>query len=217
MDKTTDFPDITSPTIQAYCDKYSTLPQGYIRTIISKTEITGKSKMLSGEFLGQFLTMMSLLIRPKVILELGTFTGYGTLCLAQGLNTNGKIYTIEKNEEHYNLAAQHFTETSTNYEIINLLGDATTLIEQIDETIDLIFIDANKKQYLNQYELLLPKLKQGGVILADNILWKGKVGHPDNDKLGKSLDLFNQHVAADERVDNIILPIDDGVNFIIKR
>lgn len=217
MKEETIFPFITDPTLQAYCDAHSTqqLPlQAYIE---SNSIATGHLKMISGKFLGQYLRMMSLLIRPKRILEVGTFTGYGTSCLVAGLQAHGLIYTLEKNPEYKTLATNNLESSPQLSQIRFLEGDAAKLISGLDEEWDLVFIDAAKRQYINYYELIFDKLKVGGVILADNVLWKGKVGHPENDKLGEGLDAFNKMVLADERVDNIVLPIDDGVNFIIKR
>ena len=135
----------------------------------------------------------------------------------EGLQDGGKIYTLEKSDDYDQYSAHAFAQSERKAQILQLKGDAAELIPTIEEEWDLVFIDAAKRQYSNYFDLLLPKLRKGGVILADNVLWKGKVGHPDNDKLGLSLDAFNQKVLADERVWNIILPIDDGVNFIIKR
>lgn len=211
------FPLITDPTIQAYCNQHSTQQLPLQATIENNSVATGQIKMVSGKFLGQYLRMMSIILQPKRVLEVGTFTGYGTSCLLAGLQVDGLIYTLEKNPEFRQLAASNLESSPQLDQIKFLEGDAAELIAGLDEEWDLVFIDAAKRQYIHYYELVLPKLRKGGVILADNVLWKGKVVHPDNDKLGEGLDAFNKMVVADERVDNVVLPIDDGVNFIVKR
>jgi len=211
------FPHITDPQIQAYCNRYSSKPELFFDSIEESTEITGKMIMLSGKFLGKYLQLMSMVIRPKYILELGTFTGYGTLCLSKGLHEDGTIYTIERSDDYSAIARRNLAQHPAHAQVKLLYGDALDLIPTLDVTWDLVFIDANKKQYANYFDLVLPQLRSGGVILADNVLWKGKVGHPENDKLGKALEAFNEKVFADERVENILLPIDDGVNLIVKK
>ncbi len=212
-----EFPHITDPVLQAYCEEHSSKPAFITEALESATEATGQYIMASGQYLGKYLQMMSMIIRPKVILEIGTFTGYGALCLREGLAKDGIIYTIEKDPKHYELAQTVFSEAPESGHIKHLLGDAGDIIADLEVELDLVFVDAAKRQYSKYFDLLFPKLRKGGVILADNVLWKGKVGHPDNDKLGQGLDAFNKKIIADDRVENIILPIDDGVNFIIKK
>ncbi len=212
-----DYPYITDPTIQAYCHQYSKSLAPALSALAKETEATGQLKMISGPFLGQFLRMFAMVIQPERILEIGTFVGYGTRCLMQGLTDTGKIYTLEKSDDYDTYSRQAFASSARPQSIIQLKGDAAELIPTIDEVWDLVFIDAAKRQYSTYFELVLPSLRKGGVILADNVLWKGKVVSPDNDKLCQGLDLFNQKVFEDERVDNVLLPIDDGVNFIVKR
>ena len=207
---------ITDPHIVAYCKAHSTRPPLELDVVEAGTESTGKMKMLSGTYLGQYLKMMSIILNPKSILEVGTFTGYGARCLMEGLAPDGRITTIESDAGNAALAENHLANHIRSGKVILRIGDALDLIEGMDETWDLVFIDAAKRQYIKYYEMVLPKLRKGGVILADNVLWKGKVGRADNDKLGQGLEAFNKHVYEDERVDNIVLPIDDGVNFIVK-
>ncbi len=212
-----EFPHITDPLLQAYCREHSSgLP--YISDQVeASSENTGRYIMASGQYLGKFLQLMAQVIRPRKILEVGTFTGYGTLCLREGLQEGGLIYTLEKSEEYFQLSKENFNGVPNNENIVQKLGDAAELISELDEEFDLVFIDAAKRQYSHYFNLIFPKLKTRGVILADNVLWKGKVVSENNDSLGKGLDTFNKKIAADERVDNIILPIDDGVNFIVKK
>lgn len=212
-----DFPFITDPTLQAYCNAHSSQPSTLFEEARNLSETTGQIKLISDHFLGQYLRMMSKVLAPKFVLEIGTFTGYGTLSLMEGLQQDGVIHTIEKNKDWSEYSESNFQRSLKASQIIQHLGDAAEIIPTIDCTWDLVFIDAAKRQYTNYLNLVLPKLRKGGVILADNVLWKGKVGHPENDKLGQGLDAFNKRVYEDESLENIILPIDDGVNFIIKK
>ncbi len=211
------FNAITPTAISDYCQTHTSPANSVLRDLYQKSYDTGQIKMVSGEYLGRFLSMMSKLIKPQFILEIGTFTGYGTICLAEGLSPEGKIFTIEKNKDLESYALDSFKKLKINHQVVQIIGDATDLIESLDIVFDLVFIDAAKRQYINYYELVLPKLKPGGVILADNTLWKGTVVEESTDKLGEGLMLFNEYVAKDIRVDNILLPIDDGVHFITKR
>jgi caffeoyl-CoA O-methyltransferase len=175
-------------------------------------------RMLSGHLQGRFLEMMSKMIRPEKILEVGTFTGYSAICLAKGLADNGKLYTIEVNEELHEFARKYFIEAELDSKIIQITGDAVELIPKINETFDLAFIDAAKDAYLNYYHLLFDKVKKGGFILADNALWDGKVADqntiPDRDTRG--IIAFNEFIQNDHRVENILLPIRDGIMAIRK-
>ena len=211
------FPYITDPVLQDYCVQHSTQPNTFFKEVRESSEATGRIKLISDHFLGQYLRMMSKVLAPKNILEIGTFTGYGTLSLLEGIQPDGIVYTIEKSEDWLTYSKRNFAQSSKKHQIKQLIGDAAELITTIDLTWDLVFIDAAKRQYINYLDLVLPKVRKGGIILADNVLWKGKVGHPNNDKLGQGLDAFNKYVFQHESLENIILPIDDGLNFILKR
>ncbi|MBT8231487.1 MAG: O-methyltransferase [Saprospiraceae bacterium] len=211
------YPDITSKEIRAYCEKWSKEGGQHLSELQNKSEITAQTKMLSGPFLGRFLSLISKILNPQTILELGTFTGYGTLCLAEGLRDNGKIITIEKNAELKQFYSEYVTEMNPHIDIVQHIGDAAEIIPKLEDTFDLVFIDAAKRQYKNYYDLLFDKLNPGGVVLADNVLWKAKVVTKDVDKLGQGLMTFNEYIYNDDRVDNIILPIDDGINLIRKK
>lgn len=209
---------ITGPNIHTYCEAYSSSPLTDYKHISANTLAqVGQVNMISRPFLGQYLKMMTRLINPKKILEIGTFTGFGALCMLEALSPDAEIHTLEKSEAHLAVALKHFEEANVSNRIHTYIGDAAESIEKLDHTWDLVFMDAAKRQYSHYFDLLLPKLKTGGVILADNVLWKGKVGHPNNDKLGLGLAAFNKKVFEDPRVENLILPMDDGVNFIIKK
>jgi len=210
------FPRITSPEIRAYCETMSSDHAPILEEIYQRSLSTYSPKMVSGPFLGRMLSMISKLVAPKCILEIGTYTGYGAVCLLEGLTPNGQLITIEKDEKMFGFSSDIFKREKLDTQITEILGDAKEVIETLDHTFDLVFIDAAKRQYIDYYELVLAKMNKGGVILADNVLWKGKIVTDENDKLGKGLDDFNQYVKKDNRVENLIIPIDDGLHFIRK-
>ena len=168
-------------------------------------------RMLSGHVQGRFLSMISKLVNPEIIVEVGTYTGYSCLCLAEGLKKNGKIITIEKDEEFASIAKKFFDRSNYKEKISLLIEDATTAIENISEKIDLVFIDADKVNYSKYYDMLFPKLKIGGLIVADNVLWSGKVTKKVSDNETQSIKNFNTKVKNDERVENLIVGIRDGI------
>lgn len=211
------YPNITSPEIRKYCEAHSKKPGQHLNDLEEKSAITEQTKMLSGSFLGRLLSMISKMVAPKTILEIGTFTGYGTLCLAEGLQPGGTLITLEKNTQLKNFYSEQLPSIQQDITVIQKLGDAAEIIPTLDYTFDLIFMDAAKRQYKNYYELLFDKIRPGGIIMADNVLWKGKVATDDVDKLGEGLMLFNEYIVNDNRVDNILLPIDDGINLIRKK
>jgi caffeoyl-CoA O-methyltransferase len=176
-------------------------------------------RMLSGHIQGKLLQFISQMIRPVNILEIGTYTGYSAICLAEGLIENGTIHTIEINEEIEDFARKYFDEASTTNKTKFYIGDALEIIPTIDETFDLVFIDADKENYCKYYKLVFDKVRKGGYILADNVLWSGKVlEEPQpNDKDAKGIIAFNDLVLQDEKVDNLLLPIRDGLMIIRKK
>ena len=169
--------------------------------------------MLSGPYQGRVLSMISKLINPKSILELGTFTGYSTLCLAEGLQANGEIHTIDVNEELVDFQRKYFDKSDYGHQIIQHLGNALEVIPKLDKTFDLVFIDADKPNYVNYFNLIIDKLNTGGVILSDNVLWHGKVIEKldPKDHSTKAVLEYNKILNEDERVESIILPIRDGL------
>ncbi len=170
-------------------------------------------RMLSGHLQGRVLEMISKMIRPSYILELGTYTGYSAICLAQGLQDNGILHTIEINDELESFTKAFIQKSGLGDKIKFHIGDATEIIQQLPDNIDLVFIDADKRQYLDYYKLVIEKTRSGGFILADNVLWSGKVIEPNNpnDEYTKGILEFNDFVHQDERVENVILPIRDGI------
>jgi caffeoyl-CoA O-methyltransferase len=176
-------------------------------------------RMLSGHMQGNLLSMLSKMIQPKQILEIGTYTGYSAICFAQGLQENGKLHTIDINEELENRVRNFFTEAGLTNKINYYIGNAITIIPTIKETFDLVFIDADKKNYATYYDLVFDKVRSGGYIIADNVLWSGKVIEPSEkmDTETKIIDAFNKKVHADERVEHMLLPLRDGLMIARKK
>lgn len=179
---------------------------------------TAYPNMLSGPDLGGFLRMLSHILQPKNVLEIGTFTGYATLCLAEGLAAGGKVHTIERNPEMEKMIHHHLEGFGLGESIILYLGDALECIPQITEPFDLVFIDGEKKEYIDYYEAVLPRMKTGGLIIADNVLWSGKVLDPGkNDPDTVAIRAFNKHIHQDTRCHHFLLPLRDGLMLILPR
>ncbi|WP_203293634.1 O-methyltransferase [Luteirhabdus pelagi] len=170
-------------------------------------------RMLSGHLQGRVLSMLSKLIRPKRILEIGTYTGYSALCLAEGLTEDGKLHTIDYNEELHDFQRKYFDRSKYGDQIIQHTGNALEIIPTIDETFDIVFIDADKHNYPNYLELILPKMTSGSVILSDNVLWSGKVVQPvkDDDEDTKALIQYNKLLNEHPKLETVLLPIRDGL------
>lgn len=174
-------------------------------------------RMLSGAFQGRLISIISKLIKPKKVLEIGTYTGYSALCIYEGLDKKGIIHTIDKNEELVEIQKKYFKKTGEREKFIQHTGNALEIIPEINETFDLIFIDADKENYINYFNCIIDKLNKNGVILADNVLWNGKVNDERHqDETTKILRLFNELVNNDNRVETILLPIRDGISIIRK-
>lgn len=170
-------------------------------------------RMLSGHFQGRVLSMLSKLIRPKSILEVGTYTGYATLCLCEGLQPEGEVHTIDIKEELLDFQRKYFDRSPWGKQIHQHLGEALEIIPGLNANFDLVFIDADKENYLNYYELLVPKMNPGGIILSDNVLWSGKVVEPlqEGDESTRVLLEYNHRLVNDPRVETVLLPIRDGL------
>lgn len=175
-------------------------------------------RMLSGHVQGRVLSMMSHMIQPKRILEIGTYTGYSALCMAEGLAEDGELITLDKNEEIEEMVRRYFKESGFENSIDYRIGNAMSLIPDIQGPFDLVFIDADKKNYLNYYNLVLEKVRIGGFIIADNLLWSGKVVKTDKkiDSDTQALIDFNRSVQEDKRVENVLFPIRDGL-MVVRR
>lgn len=170
-------------------------------------------RMLSGAFQGRVLSMITKLIQPKNVLEIGTYTGYSALCIAEGLSSKGIIHTIDKNEELFSLQSTYFEKSGFKNQIQQYVGNALEIIPTIDEKFDLVFIDADKSNYINYYNLIIDKMNSGGIILSDNVLWSGKVVEELNSKDidTKVLLEYNALLNSDERLETVLLPIRDGL------
>jgi len=172
--------------------------------------------MVSGGYQGQFLRMLSQMIRPKRVLEIGTFTGYSAICLAEGLTEDGLLHTIEINEELETPIQEYFDAAGLTNKIQLHIGNALELVPTIDEQFDLVFIDADKINYSRYYDLVFDKVKTGGYMLADNVLWYGKVTENQHDEETAALHAFNQKVQNDPRVENVLITLRDGLTLIRK-
>ena len=174
--------------------------------------------MLSGEYQGRLLSLISKIKQPKKILEIGTFTGYATLCLAEGLETSGKIYTIDKNEELIKIQNKYFSKSKYHKNIIQYTGDALEIIPKINSKFDLIFLDADKENYNKYLEIIIPKLNKKGILISDNVLWHGKVliDKKNQDKVTKRIDTFNKDLVENKNFQTFMLPIRDGLSISIK-
>lgn len=197
----------------SYCEPESALLQKIDRETNLKVLMP---RMLSGHYQGRVLSMLSKLINPRRILEIGTFTGYATLCLAEGLRADGLIYTLDINEELEEMVRANFESSVLSPKIKYLLGDAAETVPALNEIFDLVFIDADKKNNGTYYDLVFDKLRPGGLIIVDNVLWSGKVLNSNPDKDTKNITTFNDKIAADKRVEKLILPVRDGL-FVIRK
>ncbi len=213
--------EFIDPELDQYVHEHSEAESELLNELNRETYLKVlQPRMLSGHVQGRILAMYSKLIQPKCILEIGTYTGYSALCLAEGLAAGGTLHTIEKNEELKPIINRYVERAGFNDRIKLHIGDALPIIESMDTKFDLVFIDADKTNYLNYYEAVLPKMKSGGCIIADNVLWSGKVLDEEelkNDPDTALLNEFNKAVTADDRVENVLLPVRDGLMVIRKK
>lgn len=205
--------------IQKYAEQHTTAESDLLTELLQKTYSERDDKsMLSGFYQGRLLAMFSKMLQPKRILEVGTYMGYSALCLAEGLGEDGKIITLDIQPETNAVAKEFWARTPVYSQIESYLGDATQIIPTLYDTFDLVFIDADKPNYANYYDLIFPKVRIGGIILADNVLWSGKVldTETNNDEDTLALDEFNEKIQTDERVSNILFAVRDGLMVIRK-
>jgi len=203
--------------LEDYCSDHSSPESDLLYQIVRRTHLrTLSPQMLSGHLQGRLLSFLSKLINPKYVLEVGTFTGYATICLLEGLSPDGKITTIEGNFELIPNLEATFSSLKKSNKITLLEGQALEIIPTLEQRFDMVFIDAAKNEYKHYFEMLLDKLNIGGVILVDNVLWFGKVIGDKRDSKGILLDEFNKMVLNEPRVENMILPIRDGLQLIRK-
>ena len=206
--------------IQDYCEKHTTEESDVLYELYRETNLKVlRSRMLSCKSQGTFLQMISRLVQPKRILELGTYTGYSTIALSEGLTDDGLIYTIENEPEREDIIGKYLQKAGIENKTKLFIGDALDVLPTLHEIWDLIFIDADKVNYLNYYKMLIPQLSQNGILLADNVLWSGKVTEDvkHNDKDTQAILQFNSFVQNDEQVKNMILPFRDGIMMVQKK
>ena len=211
--------NIINSKLEKYIEEHTTPESKLLDRLNRETHIKVLfPRMLSGHVQGKFLEMISCMIRPEKILEIGTYTGYSAICLAKGLKKEGRIHTIEINPELANISDKYFSESGLKKQIIQHVGNAVEIIPQLNEMFDLIFIDADKENYLKYFHLVFNKVKKGGFILADNAFWDGKVveSKPQDDKETEGIKKFNDFIQNDERVENILASVRDGILMIRK-
>jgi predicted O-methyltransferase YrrM len=210
-----------SKQLESYLDNHYTREADLLKSLERETfQKTTQPQMLSGGYQGRLLSLISKIVQPKNILEIGMFTGYSTLCLAEGLQKDGKIVSIDRNEELLYLVKKYFEASEYSNQIEIKIGNAIEVMDELDlHDFDLFFIDADKSNYINYYEKIVNVAKPGAILLADNVLWYGKVlaETASGDKDTEILKRFNQNLAMDERVEMLILPIRDGISLVRKR
>lgn len=205
---------------EEYILAHGDIEPDYLAKINRKTHLKMiNPRMLSGHLQGRVLSMLSKMIQPKLILEVGTFTGYSALCLAEGLSAKGKLHTIECDDELEDFIRENIESSPYHEQIVLHIGDAKKLIPEMDEVFDLVFLDADKREYQVYYDAVFPKLRKGGFMLVDNTLWDGKVLQEvdEKDNQTEAIRKFNDYVAADSRVEKLILPLRDGLTLIRKK
>ena len=207
-------------TIEEYISEHSDTEPEYLAQINRLTHQTLiNPRMMSGHLQGRVLSMFCKMIQPVRILELGTYVGYSALCMAESLPENGVLHTVECDDELQDIILENFAKSDYGSKIVLHIGDALQVINELDVNFDLVFIDADKRDYTAYYESIMPKLRQGGFIIADNTLWDGKVIRPveHNDKHTIEIMHFNDYIAKDERVEEVMLPLRDGLTIIRKK
>lgn len=201
-------------TIDEYAVAHSQLEPKILQDLNTETwQTVLNPRMLSGAYQGRILSIIAKLIQPKTILEIGTYTGYSALCMCEGLQPSGVLHTIDKNEELYDLQRKYFNLSGYGDQISQHVGNAMDIIPNIDEKFDLVFVDADKANYANYFDLIIDKMNPGGVILSDNVLWSGKVVQEidPKDVDTNAIDAYNKKINEDPRVETVLLPIRDGL------
>ena len=207
--------DFISEKLTEYISKNSNIEPGILARLNQEThQKILKPRMLSGHIQGRFLSMISKMKSPSTILEIGTYTGYGTLCLSEGLKEDGKIFTIDRNEELLKIQNKYFEESGKRDKIIQLTGNAKEILNDLNETYDLVFIDADKENYIEYFKQVSERLNKNGIIISDNVLWSGKVldSSLEKDEETNALVYFNKILNEDKRFETVILPLRDGLS-----
>jgi caffeoyl-CoA O-methyltransferase len=204
--------DIIHPDLQRYSEEHSAPESGLLKKIHRDTMAhVLMPRMVSGHLQGRILSMISRMIRPRIILEIGTYTGYSAICLAEGLHPEGKLITIDSNEELEDRVRTYFKEAGLTKKVDYHIGRAADILPGLSGPFDLVFIDADKQNNPLYFDLVIDKVPVGGFILADNVLWNGKVVRPDPDKDTRNVLAFNDKIQKDPRVENVLLPVRDGI------
>lgn len=209
----------TVPEYEHYAINHTTPEPELMQQLIRETNLAFTTPgMLSGLLQGRLLQMLVQMLQPANILEIGTFTGYSAIYMASGLSAKGTLHTIDNNPEVADIAQKYIEKSGLSEKIITHQGNAVDVIPSLEGPFDLVFIDADKENYVNYYEAVLPKVRSGGFIIADNVLWYGKVLNPDalDDKETRGIAMFNEHILHDERIEHLLLPIRDGLMVIRK-
>lgn len=210
--------DFIPGEIQQYAERHTSAESELLKRISRETHAgVMMPRMLSGHLQGRLLSMISQILNPKTILEIGTYTGYSALCLAEGLHPDGRLITIDVNEKLEERVRKYFEVSGVNDRIEFLIGNAIDIIPSLKMKFDLVFIDADKENYSRYYDLVIDNVNLNGLILADNVLWSGKVVGPDPDKDTRAIIEFNAKVQSDRRVENLLLPVRDGIMLIRKK
>lgn len=207
--------ELLDPALLAYCEAHSSPEDGILRHISRETHAKVlMPRMLSGHLQGKTLELFSKMLNPRVILEIGTYTGYSAVCMARGLAPDGKLITLEINAELEEMVRGFFDQSGLAAKIDYRIGDALDILPGLEEQFDMVFIDADKENYSNYYNLIVDRVNSGGIILADNVLWSGKVLAENGEKIHKDTQAildFNRMVQEDPRVENVLFPIRDGI------
>jgi len=212
--------DFLDPEIEHYALEHTEEESTLLNDLNRQTHFNIlQPRMLSGHLQGRILSLLSQSIQPKVILEIGTYTGYSALCMAEGLQNDGVLYTIDINKELAPFAQQYFNKSAYKNLIKMMVGNALDIIPDLNFNWDLVFIDADKENYSNYFDSVIQRVNKGGMIIADNVLWSGKVTRPtsENDIETKALKTFNEKVHSDSRVNNVLMPVRDGMMIMIKK
>ena len=209
--------DFFPPQLTRYIENHSSPENELLAALNRETHLKHQlPQMVSGHQQGLLLELISSMIRPKQILEIGTFTGYSAICMAKGLAEGGKLYTIDINAELEDITAEYYQRCGVEERIVQYFGNAVDIIPQLEGNFELVFIDADKQNYARYYDMIIDRVPSGGFILADNVLWSGRVADEKHDKDTAALHAFNQKVSTDPRVTNLLLSIRDGIQLIRK-
>ena len=207
-----------SDQLQQYIDDHSMEESDLLKALDREThQKVLQPRMLSGSYQGRLLALLAKMIGPKKILEVGTYTGYATLCMAEGLTTGGSIDTIDHNEELADIQRRYFDQSPYGSQIVQHLGEAKDILKTLAGPYDLVFLDADKENYPHYFDLIIDKLETGGILLSDNVLWSGKVLEKATDEATSALQEYNHKINTDVRVETVVLPIRDGLTITRKR